>query len=103
MATTPPPGRVFHPGPVVPAHRHRDHRLLPASHVPDVDLVDVPRGRDHGLMLWIIGLVLVVSVAVVPAALIDKRWVLMPLTALLITSTLWVTILVLLLASDPVD
>ena len=103
MATIAPPRRVVDRAPAVPVDRHHDHRLLPVSHVPEVDLADVPRGRDYGLMLWIIGLVLVVNLAVVPAALIDTRWMLVPLTALLLASTAWVTILVLLLASDPVD
>jgi hypothetical protein len=103
MATTAAPRRAFHPAPAARVHHRRDHGLLPASHVSEVDPADVPLGRDHGLMLWIIALVLVVSVAVAPAALIDKTWVLVPLAALLIASTAWVTILVLSLASDPVD
>ena len=103
MATLAAPRRVSHPARSARARRHRDHGVLPTSHLPQVDGEDVPLGRDHGLMLWIIGLVLVVSVAVIPAALINKTWVLFPLTALLIASAVWLTIFLWSLASDPVD
>lgn len=103
MAIIAAPRRALHPAPAARVDRHRDHGLLPASHVPGVDPADIPLGRDHGLLLWIIGLVLVVGVAVAAAAVIDRTWLLVPLTILLIASTAWLTILVLSLASDPVD
>jgi hypothetical protein len=103
MATFAAPHRFSHPARAAQTHRHPDHGLLPSSHLPQVDGADVPLGRDHGLMLWIVGLVLGVSVAVIPAALINQTWVLFPLTALLIASAVWLTIFLWSLASDRVD
>jgi hypothetical protein len=103
MATIATPSRVVDPVPAAQAHGHRDHGLLPASHVPGVKSADVPLGRDRGLMLWIVGLVLVVSLAVIPAALINQTWLLVPLTTLLIAGAVWITTFVWSLASDPVD
>jgi hypothetical protein len=103
MATIATPSRVVDPVPDAQAHGHRDHGLLPASHVPEVESAEVPLGRDRGLMLWIVGLVLLVTVAVIPAALINNTWLLFPLTALLIAGGVWLTTFVWSLASDPVD